>query len=242
MKAPRIYTEAKLREAASVELGEAAAHHASRVLRLREGDRLTLFNGSGGEWEATIASATRTGLSVQIKSWCDVERESPLRITLVQGVSSGEKMDFTVQKAVELGVAVIQPLLTQKSVVRLQGERAVARVAHWRRVAITACEQCGRNRIPEVGALLSVEQYCHTVNEPGLRLLLSPAGTEGLRQAKIADAVTLAAGPESGFSDAEEAAFERARFTRLRLGPRVLRTETAALAALAALNALRGDF
>jgi 16S rRNA (uracil1498-N3)-methyltransferase len=165
-----------------------------------------------------------------------VERESPLRITLVQGVSSGDRMDYTVQKAVELGVAAIQPLLTKKGVVRLAGTRASARIDHWKRIAIAACEQCGRNRVPEVLPLIDFHQYRPVGNRT--RLLLSAQG-ESIREMKMESGATIAAGPEAGFAADEQAALERAGFVRASLGPRVLRTETAALAALAALNALQ---
>lgn len=237
-RTPRFYVEASLREGASIELAAPAAHHALRVLRLREGHAVTLFDGKGGEWPGALKSGSR----VQIGAWRNVERESPLRLTLAQGVSTGERMDLTVQKAVELGVAVIQPLLTEKGVVRLQGARLAARVEHWRRIAASACEQCGRNRIPEVRPASDVDGYCRSLRDAEPRILLSPEGAKRLRELEIGAAVTLAAGPEAGFSEEEEAALERAGFTRVRLGPRVLRTETAALAAIAALNALRGDF
>ena len=237
MRVPRFYVEARLREGATVELGGAAAHHVLRVLRLREGEALTLFDGSGGEWDGVLLAKSH----VELKGFRDVERESPLRITLVQGVSSGERMDLTVQKAVELGVAAIQPVLTRKSVVRLEGSRADARVEHWRRIAVAACEQCGRNRIPEVRALASLEAYCATTGDPVPRLLLSPAGPS-LKTMPLEAQATLAAGPEAGFMPEEETALGSAGFAKASLGPRILRTETAALAALAALNALRGDF
>jgi len=242
-RGPRIHVEQALRANARLELPATAAHHALRVLRLRAGDALTLFDGSGGEWSACVASTTRGRLAVQIGAWCDIERESPLRVTLVQGVSSGERMDATVQKATELGVATLQPVLTQKSVVKLAAERAAARVAHWRRVAIAACEQCGRNRVPEIRGVLSLDAYCRTVPQ-GMRLLLSPEAQRRLGSvAARADApVTLAAGPEAGFSPAEETMLEAAGFIPVALGPRVLRTETAAPAALAALAALAGEF
>ena len=153
-------------------------------------------------------------------------------------------MDFTIQKAIELGVAAIQPVLTAKSVVRLSAEREVKKLAHWKRVAIAACEQCGRNRLPEVREALTLEAYCLVPDSSSLRLLLSPEGASGLRsiQDQIKQAVTLAIGPEAGFSAAEESYLLAAGFAKVRLGPRVLRTETAALAALAALQTLWGDF
>ena len=168
---------------------------------------------------------------------------SPLALTLVQGVSSSEKMDFTVQKATELGVAVLQPVIAARSVGRIAGERAAQKRAHWQRVAIAACEQCGRNRVPQVLPPVPLAEYCRTAS-PADGLLLSPEAQLGLREAaaRLKGAVALAAGPEAGFSAAEEALLQGAGFVPVRLGPRVLRTETAALAALAALNALAGDF
>jgi 16S rRNA (uracil1498-N3)-methyltransferase len=162
----------------------------------------------------------------------------------VQAISSSDKMDLTIQKAVELGVTAIQPVFSAKSLVRLSGEREAKKLAHWRRIVIAACEQCGRNRLPEVREAMSVEACSRTSGEAALRLLLSPDGKAGLRAitVKTSQAIALAAGPEAGFSDGEERVLQRAGFVPIRLGPRILRTETAALAALAALNALAGDF
>ena len=231
---PRVYVAGPLRAGMSVELPDAAGHHA-RVLRLREGDEVTLFDGTGGEWTGRLSSEAR----VELLEKRDVERESPLAITLVQGVSSGDRMDYTVQKAVELGVAAIQPLTTKKGVVRLEGTRASARVEHWRKIAIAACEQCGRNRIPQVLPLLAFRDYKPQAG--GVKLLLSAQG-RSLRLVEVAEPVVIAAGPEAVFAQEEQAALERAGFVKASLGPRILRTETAALAALAALSALRGDF
>jgi 16S rRNA (uracil1498-N3)-methyltransferase len=169
-----------------------------------------------------------------------VERESPLRVTLVQGVSAGEKMDLTIRKAVELGVAEIQPVLAAASVARPKGERAASRQVHWQRVAVAACEQCGRNRIPLVLPLIAAADYRNDAGET--KVLLSPRSELAFSKLKFAKAIMLAAGPEAGFDAEEEAAFLRAGFVPAKLGPRVLRTETAAVAALAALNALAGDF
>ena len=231
---PRVYVEGPLREGMAVDLHDAAGHHA-RVLRLREGEAVTLFDGTGGEWAGVFVS----GKKVQPLEKRNVERESPLAITLVQGVSSGERMDYTVQKAVELGVAAIQPLLTKKGLVRLEGDRASARISHWQRIVIAACEQCGRNRLPEVLPLLAFHEY--KPQGEGPRLLLSAQG-RSIREFEVKGRATLAAGPEAGFAAEEQAALERAGFAKASLGPRILRTETAALAALAALSALRGDF
>ena len=232
---PRVYLDTTRERPGEVSLDEAPAHHLARVLRLREGDELTVFNGRGGEWEAQFIGKRR----VRLVAFDAVERESPLRITLLQGVSSGDRMDYTVQKAVELGVVAIQPLLTKKGVVRLEGIRASARVDHWKRIAIAACEQCGRNRVPEVLPLVDFHQY--RPDSAGARLLLSAQG-KSIREIKMESGATIAAGPEAGFAPEEQAALERVGFVKASLGPRVLRTETAALAALAALNALRGDF
>jgi 16S rRNA (uracil1498-N3)-methyltransferase len=234
MKA-RVFLDAPLAQGNDISLEDAPAHHLARVLRLREGDALTLFNGRGGEWHAEFLGKRR----VRLGRFSDIERESPLRVTLVQGVSSGDRMDYTIQKAVELGVAAIQPVLTKRGVVKLEGKRAESRVEHWRRVVISACEQCGRNRIPEVLPLLDFYEYKPTGE--AARLLLSGQG-RSIREIELKSVATVAAGPEAGFAPEEQAALERAGFVKASLGPRVLRTETAALAALAALNALRGDF
>ncbi len=236
---PRLFVDAELRPQAKLVLPEDAAHHAARVLRLREGDAVALFDGRGGEYGARLFMPGRDRVVAEIGEWRDIERENRLAVTLVQAVSSGEKMDFTIQKAVELGVAAIQPLLTAKSVVRLSAEREEKKLAHWRRVAIAACEQCGRNRIPDIAEPLQLDRY--KAPEDAARILLSPAGTQAL--AGLARSpVVLAVGPEAGFSADEERLLERAGFVPVRLGQRTLRTETAALAALAALNALAGDF
>jgi len=237
---PRFFFRGELRAGEILELPEDAARHA-RVLRLREADKVVLFNGRGGEFHGIVGSISRSEVQVKITFWKDLERESPLDVTLAQGVSSGEKMDYTVQKAVELGVAAVRPLLCEKSVVRLDGKRAAARVAHWRRVAIAACEQCGRNRIPAILEPLTVGEF--DAGAKSLRLLLAIQGGKKIRDVEIRPdrSIVLAAGPEAGFSAAETKALLRDGFAPVTLGPRVLRTETAALAALAALNALRGD-
>ena len=241
-RAPRFYVDAPLRAGGACLLPEDSAHHAIHVLRLRPGDAVTLFNGRGGEHAGRIASMEKLRIAADILAHDPVERESPLRVTLVQGVSSGERMEFTIRKAVELGVAEIRPLLAAASVARPKGERAASRQAHWQRIAISACEQCGRNRLPTVHPLLEVKDY--RVEGNATRILLSPSAELAFStiSAQVKDAAILAAGPEAGFSAEEERAFLDAGFVPVRLGPRVLRTETAALAALSALNTLRGDF
>ena len=238
---PRFYVDAPLRAGSSVLLAEDSAHHAVHVLRVRTGEDVTLFNGRGGEFAARIASIERLRVLCDVLEHRAIEREAPLRLVLVQGVSSGERMDFTVRKAVELGVAEIQPVLAHASVARPKGERAAARHQHWQKVAISACEQCGRNRIPTVHPLVDAARYS---GGEGGRILLSPSAELRFSQACKAGepAFTIAAGPEAGFNAEEERAFLDAGFVPARIGPRVLRTETAGLAALAAVNALRGDF
>jgi 16S rRNA (uracil1498-N3)-methyltransferase len=237
---PRFYLDAPLRAGSVCTLPEDTAHHAVHVLRLREGDHIALFNGRGGEFSARIASIQRLKIMVDLLQHRPLERESPLRVTLVQGVSAGERMDSTVRKAVELGVAEVQPVLAARSVARPKGERADSRRAHWQKVVIAACEQCGRNRIPEVHPLVEVKDYRPA--GPATKILLSPLARQPLsKQSLEGNAFILAAGPEAGFTAEEEAALVDAGFVPASLGPRVLRTETAALAALAALNALRAD-
>ena len=237
---PRFYIDTALRAGMSCLLPEESAHHAVHVLRVHAGDDITLFNGRGGEYAARIASIERLKLLVDVLAHRAIERESPLRLVLAQGISSGERMDFTVRKSVELGVGEIHPLLAATSVARPKGERAAARHAHWQKVAIAACEQCGRNRIPTVHAPVPALDYRGAT---GIKVLLAPTAELRFSAAcKTGEEFTIAAGPEAGFSDAEQAALVDAGFVPARLGPRVLRTETAGIAALAALSALRGDF
>jgi 16S rRNA (uracil1498-N3)-methyltransferase len=237
---PRFYVDVPLRAGGSSTLPESSAHHAVHVLRLRAGDEVTLFNGRGGEFAGRIAAIERLRISIDVLQHHAVEREAPLHVTLVQAVSAGEKMDSTVRKAVELGVAAIQPVLATRSVARPKGERAESRREHWQKVVIAACEQCGRNRIPEVGPLVPVADYRA---KGGLKILLSPRSELALSKVALkGEQFILAAGPEAGFTAEEEAALAAQEFVPVKIGARVLRTETAALAAVAALNALRGDY
>lgn len=237
---PRFYIAEGLRAGASLPFPDETAHHAASVLRVRAGDPVTLFDGRGGEYSARVSSVERRRVFADVLEHLPIERESPLQVVLVQGISSGERMEFTIRKAVELGVAEVRPVLTAASVSRPKGDRAASRQAHWQRVAISACEQCGRNVVPPVaepGAVPGGEFDAEAV-----KLLLSPVGEKRLSEVPEAARYVLAAGPEAGFDGREEATFRKAGFQPVRLGPRVLRTETAALAALAALNGLRGDF
>lgn len=226
------------------DLPPAKAHHVAHVLRLAEGDPVLLFDGRGTVHDAVISRCARGEVSVRVGARRSDDRESPLRVTLAQAVSSGERMDYTVQKAVELGAAALQPLMAERCVVRLAGERAAKRVQHWQAVVAASCEQCGRNVVPEVRPLLALRDWLQQPAEPGdLRLLLAPGAATGLRQLpRPAGGVTVLAGPEGGLTPTEADDAVRAGFVPLRLGPRVLRTETAAVALLAAMQALWGDF
>jgi 16S rRNA (uracil1498-N3)-methyltransferase len=242
----RVFFSGELRPHSECRLPTGQAHHVARVLRLASGDALTLFNGDGAEYDAVVARVAGDAVTVRVGDARGCSRESPLEIVLGQALSSGERMDYTVQKAVELGVAAIQPLAAARSVVRLTGERAEKRVAHWQAVVVSACEQSGRNRVPPVAPVAELAAWLARPAAGGagaLRLLLSPAGATRLRDLpQPAASIMLLAGPEGGFTPEEEAAARHCGFTPVRLGPRVLRTETAAVAALAALQALWGDF
>jgi 16S rRNA (uracil1498-N3)-methyltransferase len=238
--APRLYCPAVLAAGAVVDLPPEAAHHAKRVLRLGEGDEIILFDGQGAEFDASLL---RDG-QARIDARREVDREAPLRVTLIQALPAADKMDWVVQKAVELGVGTIQPVAAKRSVLRLSGERQQRRIEHWQQVAVSACEQCGRNRVPIVAPLLDLPHYLGLgSNTAALRLLLSPEAVAPLSgMARPQGEVHLLVGPEGGFEAGELLAAASAGFQPVRLGPRILRTETAGLASLAAMMALWGDF
>jgi 16S rRNA (uracil1498-N3)-methyltransferase len=246
MSSPRFYCPMPLAAGLRVDLPEGAARHAARVLRLRAGDALTLFDGSGGEYAAQIVGIERERVSVEVLDWRAADCESPLSITLVQALQAGEKMDLTVQKAVELGVERIVPVLSRRSVVRLDGARAARRVEHWRGVVASACEQCGRSRLPEVQALEGLERWLAQAPAPGVRRLMLAPGAEhtlaSLPAPAAGERVELLIGAEGGLAPEEMQSAAAAGFVAIRLGPRILRTETAGLAALAAMQCLWGDF
>jgi 16S rRNA (uracil1498-N3)-methyltransferase len=235
-----------LAEGRHTDLPEGAARHAVKALRLRVGDAVTLFSGAGGAYAAKISSIERLRVCAEVLAWHDQECESPLNITLVQALQAGEKMDLTVQKAVELGVSAIVPVTSRRSVVRLEGERALRRVEHWRGVAASACEQCGRNRVPDVSALAGLERWLAQPAATGVRrLMLAPGAPHTLVTLPPplpAERIELLIGAEGGLAPEEMQAAVQAGFVGIRLGPRVLRTETAGLAALAAMQCLWGDF
>lgn len=241
---PRFYCPPPLPPGGTFELPPEAAHHAARVLRLREGDRVEMFDGLGNGCSGVIAELGGRRVVVGGITAGSVDRESPLRVMLAQALSSSEKMDWVVQKATELGVAEIQPLATERSVARLAAERAAKRIEHWRQVAISACEQCGRNLLPEIHAPLDVMVWLQQMKElPGTKLILLPQGAASLHaQARPQGKAVLLIGAEGGFTQAESDSALHCGFTPIRLGARVLRTETAAVAGLAALQTLWGDF
>ncbi len=225
---------------ACVELPDAAAHHATRVLRLAIGDALTVFTGAGGEYAATLVAADRRAATVRIDAFDPVERESALAVTLAQGVAANDAMDYAIRKAVELGVAAIQPLVTERSAPLPAGDRADKRLAHWRQVVVAACEQCGRNRVPDVAPARSIGEWLAAWSGPGF--LLAPDGMTSLSAIGAPAAPpALLVGPEGGCTAREIDAATACGFTKLRLGPRILRTETAGVAALAVLQAAWGD-
>jgi 16S rRNA (uracil1498-N3)-methyltransferase len=239
-RAHRLYCDGPLAPGATVDLPDRAARHAV-ALRLRIGDAVVLFNGDGTESAAVLTAIGRRGVAAAIRSRAAVDRESPLPIHLVQGVCAAERMDLVLQKATELGVASIQPVVTARSVVRLASERLERREAHWRNVVIAACEQCGRNSIPQLQSMLPFAQFMARAPDSGQRLLLAPDAGTRLRDLAPADPIHVLVGPEGGLAPEERDVVLAAGFVPVRFGPRVLRTETAPLAALAALQALWGD-
>jgi len=237
---PRLYCDLALFAESEITLTEGAARHVA-ALRLQSGGALTVFNGLGGEYQASLIDTAKRGTRVRIHEHIAIERESALQITLALGISAGDRMDYSLQKATELGVTAIQPLATERSVVRLAADRAEKRLAHWQNVVIAACEQCGRNRVPQVGPVLALTNYLASV-EPGQRLLmLTPGAALALKQGARTTAITLLIGAEGGFGPDERAAAELAGFKPVSLGPRILRTETAPVAAIAVLQTLWGD-
>jgi 16S rRNA (uracil1498-N3)-methyltransferase len=249
MRLTRCFVPEALAGQSQLLLPEGPSAHIARVLRLRAGAALTLFDGRGGEFEATIVGLEKRGVRVQLGAHLAIEREAPVAVTLLQCVIRAERMDFIVQKATELGVAAIVPVQSRHGVVRLDDSGAARRQRHWQAVAISACEQCGRNRIPELRAPVGFEAACATGSAgAGARVLLDPTASKSLAQAlrspsvEALRAVSVLIGPEGGFGEDEIALARDQGFQICSLGPRVLRAETAPLAALAVIQALLGDF
>lgn len=243
MRLNRIFCDGPLEAGQEVTLPAAGAYHVARVLRMREGAPLRIFDGTDdGEFEAEITRVDGDEVAVRLLKHAPCTTESPLKVTLVQGVSRSERMDWTLQKATELGVHAIAPVLTARSVVRLDEKQALRKQQHWRGIVVAACEQCGRTRVPSVAAPVTLREHFATVRKDGLRLVLSPAAPASLAGlASLPNKVELLIGPEGGLDDDELTAARAADYTPVRLGPRVLRTETAAVVALSVLQALWGD-
>jgi 16S rRNA (uracil1498-N3)-methyltransferase len=242
MRLRRVYVDAALESDARLVLSGSAAGHLSRVLRLRPGAALTLFNGQGGEYAAGIERVQGSRVTVAVGAHQPLERESPFPLTLAQGVSRGERMDLVVQKATELGVSRLVPVLTERSIVRLDEERSDRKSSHWRAIAIAACEQCGRNRLPEVTLPARLAEFLRGSAADDTKVLLSPEATRRIEDVpRPQRGATVLIGPEGGLTDEEQQSALANGFVAVRLGPRVLRTETAAIAALTLLQREFGD-
>ena len=241
MPLPRIHCELRLGPGAQFALAPEAAQHVAKSLRLKAGDSIVVFDGRGGEYDATIQRAEKDRVEVKVGAFRDADVEALVRVGLVQGLPEADKMDWIIQKAVELGVGWIQPLVCDRSVVRLSGERAARREAHWRRVAVAACEQSGRNRIPEVRPTLGFQSWIAAPSSI-TRWLLQPDAPPLAAHSAPTAPFELLVGPEGGLSERERDLALSRGCEPVSLGPRVLRTETAPIAALAAIHALWGDF
>lgn len=241
MRLARIHHGGALVSGEEVTLDERASRHLSKVLRLGAGDPCILFNGTGGESVATLIHPDPQAARARVADHDPVDRESPLHVTLAQGISRGERMDYTLQKSVELGVAAIQPLFAERTQVKLTGERLDKRMAHWRGVILSACEQSGRTRVPPLHPARSLDDWLAQPRS-GTGLLLDQRAQTGLGRLDLSGPLTLLIGPEGGLSEAERRRARECGFNGVRMGPRVLRTETASLAALSTLQALHGDW
>lgn len=238
----RIYQDLPLLVGETVDLDEKASHHLLRVLRVQPGDQVVLFNGQGGQYLTEITALSKRNVTVLIKSHALQDNESSLPLILAQGIAKGEKMDFILQKSVELGVKEIYPLITERCNVHLDAERQAKRLERWQAVIISACEQCGRNRLPIIHAPLSISDWL-AQHKGAQGILLSPRAPHGLSTLKLLrqKPLSLLIGPEGGLSDQEEAKALRQGFVAAKMGPRVLRTETATVSALSILQYSQGD-
>ncbi|SHI76060.1 16S rRNA (uracil(1498)-N(3))-methyltransferase [Cycloclasticus pugetii] len=241
MRISRLFVEQDLVEGAAVTLEADAAHYLRNVLRLKKGFQLTVFNGQGGEYAATVQEVHRKAVVLELGAWRNVELESPLQIELGLSVSRGERMDVAIQKATELGVAVITPVITQYCVVKLTEERRLQRHQHWQNIVYRACEQCGRNKPPILNVTMDLAQWLNT-ELAASRIIFEPGKADTLRNyPKPNDAVAVLIGPEGGFSEQEVLDAQEVNFSALGFGPRVVRNETAAIASIAAMQVLWGD-
>lgn len=240
MRTTRIYTDSELVAGTSVCLDERASHHLSRVLRCKSGDPLIVFNGRGSQCDALVENIGKKQVTVTLREQTQPPTESPLQTHLGIGISKGDRFDWVLQKSTELGVTSITPLLTERTEFRLKAERLEKKLYHWQQILISACEQCGRNVIPRLNPPLSLSEWV-TASQASLKLVLHHRSSCGLDTGESPGSVALLIGPEGGLSDSEIGVAEQAGFKALTLGPRVLRTETAPLAALAVIQSLWGD-
>ena len=241
MRNPRIYTPQLLTTDTNAVLEEGAASHVGRVLRMKAGQPLVLFNGSGSTYQSEVLSVSKKTVSVRVGAESAPQTESPLRISLGQTMSRGERMDYAIQKATELGIAEITPLFTERCEVKLSGDRQEKRVKHWQKVAISACEQCGRNTLPVIHSPLSLADWLSQQNTD-LRFVLHHRTEKKLEGYKKPESVSLLIGPEGGLTADEITLAEKHQCHALSLGPRVMRTETAPIAAASIMHYLWGDF
>lgn len=241
MRIPRVYTSQPLTTGASIALEAAVSRYLMQSLRKAEGSHIEVFNGDGSQYSAIIVASGKSTVTIQIESEAQISRESPLSIHIGLAISKGDRMDYGIRKIVELGGNEITPLITQRCEVRLSKERLEKRMKHWRGIVISACEQCGRNRVPKMNEPLSLDQWSSRV-EATAKLILQPGGSTSLADRPTPESVALAVGPEGGFETQEVELAQEAGFERVVLGPRILRTETAPLAAISVLQYLWGDF
>jgi 16S rRNA (uracil1498-N3)-methyltransferase len=241
MREPRLYLDLELKCELELTLPTQASHYVSKVLRMRVGQHFWLFNGSGGFYQAEIIAMARRQVDVIVREFEEDKLEPTLHITLAQGISRGQHMDYTLQKAVELGVSKIVPLMTEFGNVRIEEKSAEKKMLHWRKIIIASCEQCGRNRLPALSEPTSLLQWL-ALDDNSVKLLLHPGAGQRLSTlGNINDPLSVLTGPEGGFSSIEVEQAMASDYVSVNLGPRVLRTETAAVAAISACQALWGD-
>ena len=241
MRVSRLYVSAALNVGSRIELDEEAAHYVRSVLRLKQGEAIVLFNGQGGEYQSRFSEVSRKSVRLEIEQFSDRDVESPLAVTLGVGISRGDRMDWAVQKAVELGVTQLTPLFTERCVTKLNDDKKQQRLQHWLHIVQHAAEQSGRTRVPAMDEIAELPEW--VCRQQGLRVFLDPYATQTLADCQPENnQITLLSGPEGGFSERERQIAKAAGFIPARMGGRILRTETAVLSALSAVQTLWGDF
>jgi 16S rRNA (uracil1498-N3)-methyltransferase len=240
MRSTRIYTPQALRVDATIELEQQASHHLVKVLRAQTGDEFSLFNGKGGEYRACISKISKQTVAVELQNFADLDNESPLSIHLGICISKGDRMDFVMQKATELGISQITPLLAERSQTKRNKDVLTKKLRHWQQIIISACEQSGRNFVPTVNEVKTSMDWFEAC-ESQVKLILDPFCDSNVKTSDLVNSVSLAIGPEGGFSDAEMLKARACDFAGLKLGPRILRTETAPIAAITLCQTKWGD-